>query len=109
MTENQTTPSIERAGEAIVREEGVLDWDVLSEQMREYPCGLAVAALTAALSDPDDPDWLARTLFMVHARAHHQSERLARMVWRDQYGEANRENWRAVGDGFRTSILGDNQ
>jgi hypothetical protein len=43
------TPAVERAAKAIVREEGILDWDVLSERLRDHPRGLARAALADAL------------------------------------------------------------
>jgi len=52
------TPAVERAAEAIVREEGVLDWDVLSERLREHPRGQARAALSAAL----DVEEMARAI-----------------------------------------------
>jgi hypothetical protein len=48
----ETAPAIERAAEAIVREEGVIDWEVLSERLREHPRGQARAALAAALDVP---------------------------------------------------------
>lgn len=58
MSTETTTPAVDRAAEAIVREEGVLDWDVLSEPLREYPRGQARAALAAAL----DVEELARAI-----------------------------------------------
>lgn len=41
--------AVERAAEAIVRKEGALEWDALSEALRDYPRDLARAALAAAL------------------------------------------------------------
>jgi hypothetical protein len=47
------TDAVERAAEAIVREEGILDWDVLSERLRDHPRGLARAGLAAGLDVGD--------------------------------------------------------
>lgn len=43
--------TIEKAAQAIVREEGVLDWDTMSEPLRDYPRGLARAALAEISTD----------------------------------------------------------
>jgi len=71
------TPAVERAAEAIVREEGVIDWDVLSERLREHPRGQARAALAAALDVEEmapffDPSIVepARSKVMAAWRAH---------------------------------------
>lgn len=44
-----TTPAIQKAAQAIVRTEGILDWDTLNEDLREHPRSLARAALADAL------------------------------------------------------------
>lgn len=47
------TDAVEHAAKAIVREEGILEWDGLSERLRDHPRGLARAALTTALDAVD--------------------------------------------------------
>ena len=52
-----TTPALSRATEALVHEFGLLPDE--AEGMHD---DAARAAVSAALHDPDDPDWLARHL-----------------------------------------------
>lgn len=98
------TPAVERGMPALremLATEGVF---VTSDHPR-LPY-VSSHVLTAALTDPDDPDWLARTLHMAHTRAHGQSARLAEMVWSDRFGETNRRRWRAVADGLKAALTG---
>jgi hypothetical protein len=92
----ETTPAIERA-ERSLRDDGAYSDDVA----REY---LAQHALTAALSDPADPDWLARTLFVLH-HSREMTPELALLHW-EHRAETHRVEWRVAADGFRAAILG---
>lgn len=67
---------------------------------------VAGTILTAALTDPDDPDSLARALFVLNAGMYGWSATSARVQWEDEYNEATREHWRAVADGFRMMLTG---
>lgn len=58
-----TTPAIEKAARAIVEQEGILDWDTLGENLRDYPRDLARAALAAAL-DADEIAQMIRTALL---------------------------------------------
>lgn len=92
----ETTPAIERA-ERSLRDDGAYSDDVA----REY---LAQHALTAALSDPADPDSLARTLFVLHHEA------TGWLVGAQAFDASpSRKQWRAVADGLRAAILGADQ
>lgn len=65
-------------------------------------------AVTAALTDPDDPDSLARTLFVLHhTTAQSMTADEAVRVWNERIGiEPRRERWRAVADGLRMMLTG---
>lgn len=68
------------------------------------------AALTAALTDPDDPDSLARTLFVLHVGASPMgwSATMALQIWDspEPEGGGAREHWREVADGLRMMLTG---
>lgn len=63
--------------------------------------------LTAALTDPDDPDSLARTLFVLDActRAPFSAEE-ALLWWDRVVTEEIRVHWRSVADGLRMMLTG---
>lgn len=90
------TPAVEHAAKAIVREEGILEWDGLSERLRDHPRGLARAALNAAL----DIQEMARALWDCPAFGS------PTCTW-DELADDAREHWLADARAIRTAILGD--
>jgi hypothetical protein len=92
--------AVERAAKAIAYEYGE-DYDIGHEVE-------ARAVLTAALTDSDDPDWLARTLFGLHSYGigglPEDEDVIA--AW-NVHGERSHDHWRAVADGLRATILGE--
>lgn len=114
MTAERTTPA-ERAARALVTraeadsaiEDEILDeqWDTMldactviggvTQEVSGRPAVLAQVALTAALNDPDDPDFLARTLSDVLA---------VRVVWSSK--RACESVAEALDIAVRTAILG---
>jgi hypothetical protein len=125
----ETTPAIERAAQA--RHPSVWDGrakidlmdaghyvntppptpeqaDESIERMKQWAMRDASVALTAALSDPDDPDSLARTLFVLNAGASGWSVPESLTMWerKDAYFEETRVHWRAVADGLRMMLTG---
>lgn len=90
------TPAVERAADAIDSNGA---W---SDGLRHLR---AREGLTAALTDPDDPDSLARTLFVldVGTRTGINAE-MAVTMWKMAPGA--REHWRAVADGLRMMLTG---
>lgn len=62
-------------------------------------------AITAALSDPEDPDSLARTLYLLNAGLARWSEPAEVRLWQ-RSSEATRVHWRAVADGLRMMLTG---
>lgn len=105
------TPAVERAAEALVLQEGVIDWSVLSESMRDTPRDQVREILTAALTDPDDPDSLARTLFVLWAVSENPQEfafgATEATIWWSDMPEHKRVHWRAVADGLRMMLTGE--
>lgn len=98
------TPAVERAADALyadvthVARAGGASVHVLAHQM-------AVTALTAALTDPDDPDSLARTLYVHHcAHVLGYTEETALTLW--PMAPNVRDLWRAVADGLRMMLTG---
>lgn len=88
--------TIERAAQAIVREEGVLDWDTMSEPLRDYPRGLARTTL-AEISTGE----IARAI-----HADDLANDRADMAWEDMHPDAidwYESNARAI----RAAILGE--
>lgn len=61
--------------------------------------------LTAALTDPDDPDSLARTLYVLHLGAQGVPAKHALDLW-TAVPDSRRVHWRAVADGLRMMITG---
>lgn len=90
---NETTPAVERAANA-VRE----IWASASYEEE------AQAALTAALTDPDDPDSLARTLW--HAYRTASGWGTTPEAFEPVTTLSERVVWRAVADGLRAALLG---
>ena len=90
-----TTPSVERAARSL-RDDGAYSDDVA----REY---LAQHALTAALNDPDDPDSLARTLYVAFHTGRTEAKSRQAWCWIDVF---ERDHWRAVADGLRMMLTG---
>lgn len=80
--------------------------DASGDAEREHTQHVTTLALTAALTDPDDPDSLARTLWVLDSglwTGLSAEEALAR--WAGA-GDAPREHWRALADGFRMMLTG---
>lgn len=92
----QSTPAVQRAVEAMRR------MPFTPHDYSSYD--VAREALTAALTDPDDPDALARTLYVLHAGAEGWKADDCLRMWADY--EDERVLWRAVADGFRMMLTG---
>lgn len=86
------TPSVERAAELLIHEAETTG--LIRDDVRN---GLAVA-----LSDPADPDDLARVLFVLDKRARgwNTSPEMFSNGW-----SSDRKHWRAVADSLRSHIL----
>jgi hypothetical protein len=98
---NETTPAVERAGGAI-KESVCTNWPAyISERMAVR---LAHDALTAALSDGDQADALARTLWHLHRTAAGWGT--TPEAFENVTSSRERENWRAVADGLRMTLTG---
>lgn len=72
------------------------------------PQDTARDVVSAALTDPDDPDFLARTLF----KLYHENYAMFSVVdqdrfWLEDFSEEGREDWRRIADGFRTALTGE--
>lgn len=93
---NQTTPAIERAAAALLAESD------------EDPYQEARAALTAALTDPADPDSLAFALYALNGHGPGASARSLETSLAEWFEVPKfiREHWRAVADGLRAALLG---
>lgn len=111
MTAERTTPAMQRAGIAWWKSHmhvGTIAqrqaWQVEEDEKQ------ARKILTAALTDPDDPDFLARTLFVLHYGtdgAEPVALDDALREWTNRIGmNHRREHWRTVADGFRTVLTG---
>jgi hypothetical protein len=96
-----STPAVERAAEALWDANGAPDANPPEEFVLD-----AHAALTAALTDPDDPDSLARTLFTLVLVSNDPAWTVqgARIVWDAPETESTRLHWRAVAIGLRTYL-----
>jgi hypothetical protein len=68
------------------------------------PEGVADAVLTAALSDPDDPDSLARTLFVLYHGAGGAPAETALMWWDNE--TRSRTRWHRVAASLRMTLTG---
>lgn len=89
------TPAVERAVQA---------W----HSIPGYPSPhRAQAALYAALTNPDDRDFLARALFVLDTgtRLGVTAEN-GLDLWENAIGENARSHWRQVADGLRTALTG---
>lgn len=107
---NETTPAVQRGGEAFAEA-----WDARVAEIGldvevdpiEFTTAVFREGMVAALSDPDDPDALARTLFQIHLASDPNlipgEESLE--LW-PLMSEGSRVHWRAVADGLRTTLLG---
>lgn len=101
---NETTRAIER-GAAIgpmAYTQAMTDPEV--PHVWRYVSG---AILTTALTDPNDADSLARTLWFLHKSESGWATTVAAFENTTTPGE--RERWRAVADGLRTILLGATQ
>lgn len=97
-----STPAVERATRAL---------DALTERanmagVRLRTHAIVAAVLPAALTDPDDPDSLARTLFTIHegVRGGISAER-ALWFWLE-VPELVRADYREIADGLRMMLVG---
>lgn len=103
------TPAVERAESAIYSTiwGGPRDDDRFPDE-EEYEGARTV--LTAALTDPDDPDSLARTLFVLWAVAEEPNDwafgATEATIWWSDMPEHKRVHWRAVADGLRLMLTG---
>lgn len=90
------TPAVERAAELLIREAETTG--LIRDDVRN---GLAVA-----LTDTNDPDDIARVLYVLHWSADgHTSAKFALSRW-DVAVEETRVHWRKVANGLRSHILG---
>lgn len=96
------TPAVERAAAAAYDHFDAHQWEGTG-----YAVPLVQEVLTAALTDPDDPDSLARTLFTLTLLARDPGFTVegAALVWREDF-EVTRVHWRAVADGLRMMLTG---
>lgn len=113
----ETTPAVERAARAAVAADphladviidgkvGAHTWETIPGLGQENYRVTVQAALTAALTDPNDPDALARTLFVIDVgvRTGVTAEG-AVALW--NMAPHHREHWRAVADGLRMMLTG---
>jgi len=100
MTAEHTPPAIERAAMA-----GGGAWarGMQDAHVPHLWRHIAVETITAALSDPDDPEFLARTLYVLSRSAH------GWITNAQAFGNAPKDvqvHWRAVADGLRTMLTG---
>lgn len=86
-----STPALDRATEAICPGNYC---EGHSECHRD-----ALAAVSAALHDPDDPDWLARVIYDAHG--FHSAD-----TW-DTDHDGVRNHYRGHADAVRAAILGE--
>lgn len=87
----KTTPAVRRLATELERRV----WEV------DLYDNIARDGLTAALNDPDDPDSLARTLFVLHHEA------TGWLVGAHVFDASpSRKQWRAVADGLRLMLTG---
>lgn len=107
-------PAVERAAREIYGEweneySGDYPWPAWESDenlSRDTARTWATNTLAAALTDPDDPDSLARTLFVLHSMARGYTEDQAAEIWSLEVREASRIHWRAVADGLRMMLTG---
>lgn len=98
------TPAVERAARKLTTF-GRLSpaaWERITPSERGYWIANAQEALTAALTDPDDPDSLARTLWVLDRQALGLIPVSPAMF--DQ--SPSRKHWRAVASGLRSALVG---
>lgn len=98
------TPAVKRAEKAFASEVKAGSngdgWYIRIEE------GAMSRAVAAALTDPDDPDSLARTLYVLHWSVDgRETPTFATSKWGSLVGPA-REHWRAVADGLRATLTG---
>lgn len=94
------TPAVERAA-AWMYAPAVKPED-LTAVLAPWQLDAAAGALTAALTDPADPDSLARTLFVLYS-GYDASDGVRH--W-SAGPELRRVEWRAVADGLRMMLTG---
>lgn len=101
---DEMTPAVEAVARVIALahypEQTVTD----DYDMVEYYYPNAREALTAALTDPDDPDMLARTLYVLDSGQ--QAEFALRIWFEAREDQPVKQHWRAVADGLCTAIFG---
>lgn len=92
------TPAVRRL--AIELERRVWEVDLYDNIARD--------GLTAALNDPDDPDSLARTLYVIHVGLAGWTAAEALVMWNQppECTDDVRVHWRAVADGLRMMLTG---
>lgn len=95
------TPVVERAADAIER------YEMETLHVDQSYMDEARAALTAALTDPEDPDSLARILFALQMCATDTTMPAedAFRLWFDMAEEV-RAHWRAIANGLRIMLVG---
>jgi hypothetical protein len=99
MTAERTTPAIERAA----RVASAYGRPGVPFTAPWYWQGHAVEVITAALSDPDDPDFLARTLYTLHYEIAPMDGLEAAF---GSTSEGTRIHWRMVADELRMMLTG---
>lgn len=106
------TPAVERAAQRTfdLIAEGARDsgrWADLAPDdiTRGWHLFAAQHHIQNALTDPDDPDSLARTLYVLHMGAYDTSAEHALRLW---YGASDvlHVHWRSVADGLRMMLTG---
>lgn len=101
MTQPKLTPSVQRGCA-----------EVMQNSYTEISVGMITAILQAALKDPNDPDWLARQLFVLNNT--HDGTTIPRWtpeqalrVWNElDDGAWVRIHYRMMADGLRILITG---
>jgi hypothetical protein len=101
------TPAVERAIDAIAEQWAALAASGTAGDPYAFATSFATRALTAALTDPDDPDSLARTLFVLYVldAGIYSTAEIAVGVW-TLSAPSRRARWRAVADGLRMMLTG---
>jgi hypothetical protein len=98
------TPAVGRAATAITKRWYELAAASITGDAEAFGLMFAERALTAALSDGDQADALARTLWHLHRTAAGWGT--TPEAFENVTSSRERENWRAVADGLRMTLTG---